>query len=82
MFAYQAHVVGGREAHKIVGVDFLFMVARFRATPSAVKGCDALRFAILSPGRVWTLNFWCWSILCFGIGFTACFAWLLHGSLN
>ena len=24
MFAYQAHVVGGREAHKIVGVDFLF----------------------------------------------------------
>jgi hypothetical protein len=24
MFVYQAHEVGGREAHKIVGVEFLF----------------------------------------------------------
>ena len=74
-------MVGGRVAHKIVGVEVLFMVARFRAAPITEKGCEAFHTAIPKPHCAWTFEFVCWVSLSFGIGFAACFAWLLYGSL-
>ena len=60
---------------------FNFMVARFRAAPITEKGCEAFQTATQTHHRFWTAKVLCWGSVCFGIGFTVCFAWLLYGSL-
>ena len=60
---------------------FNFMVARFRAASITEKGCEAFQTATQIHHRFWTAKVLCWGSVCFGIGFTVCYAWLLYGTL-